>query len=175
MFQLATSKGIGSSTACCNRALEKAAFLNTSIPVDEYRCGQTYNEDTAPAKVLAVPYSWCQGNCAGFAVSPASDTTVWATPLFDYILPAVIFSFTVPRRLGLEPPKWCFKFDLTKLQGWLKATASLLIAGLIVLIDTVVWVFTIIVGAGPLIFSGLYEAGLSSCILFVSFIALRVN
>ncbi|MCJ1369577.1 hypothetical protein MMC20_000789 [Loxospora ochrophaea] len=65
---------------------------------------------------------------------------------------------TIPRRLVLEAPKWCFSFDLTNLQGCLQAFASLFVAGFIILLDTIFWVFSIIVGAGPLVFSGLHEA-----------------
>ena len=164
-FRSVASIGIGPSTTCCSLALDHGAYLNGTIFSQPYHCGQTYASYLSPAPPLTVPYHWCHSNCPGFALTPPNATGIWANSLFNFIIPAVVFSLTVPRRLSLEPPKWCFEFDLAMLQGWIRAIASLVIAGLIVLMDTILWIFTIIVAAGPLIFSGLYEAVLDyNCI-----------
>ncbi len=83
---------IGVGQQCCEIA--KGAFRNGTLLVrpNNYVCGQSYNENSGPAPDLAVPLSWCQDHCPGYAISPANDTNVWATPLIQYILPAVIFS-----------------------------------------------------------------------------------
>lgn len=65
---------------------------------------------------------------------------------------------TIPRRLVLEPSSWFFDFRLNHLNDWPKALFSLCIAGVIVTIDTTMWIFTIMIAPGPFIFSGLVEA-----------------
>ena len=64
---------------------------------------------------------------------------------------------TIPRRLVLEPPKWFFDFNLNHMSGLIKALFSLCVAGVIVTLDTAVWVFMIMVAPAPFIFSGLLE------------------
>ncbi|MCJ1433386.1 hypothetical protein MMC27_002746 [Xylographa pallens] len=65
---------------------------------------------------------------------------------------------TIPRRLVLEPPVALFNYDLAETIGFFKGLFSLCVAGPIIIIDTAVWVFIIMVGTGPFIFSGLVEA-----------------
>ena len=149
--------GSGYSSQCCDLALRTSAYLNKSISQDSYRCGQVYNPTMAPAPPLLVPLSWCRQECSGIGLSAPNDIDAWASPLIQYILPAVIFSMTVPRRLVLEPPRWFFDFDLTHMRGLVKALFSLCVAGMIVTLDTVIWVFVIMLAPAPFIFSGLLE------------------
>ena len=149
--------GIGISTQCCNMALQSLSYLNKSIPHDDYICGQVYGASTPPAPPLLVLTSWCRQNCSGFPLSPPDDISTWAAPLFQYILPAVIFTMTIPRRLVLEPPRWFFDFNVSHVSGLMKALFSLCAAGVIVTLDTAVWVFTIMAAPAPFIFSGLVE------------------
>ena len=149
--------GPGYSTQCCDLALETLAYLNKSIPYDDYKCGQVYQATLAPAPPLLVSTSWCRHKCPGYALSAPSDTNAWAAPLIQYILPAVIFSMTIPRRLVLEPPRWFFDFNVNHMSGLIKALFSLCVAGMIVTIDTAVWVFMIMLAPAPFIFSGLAE------------------
>ena len=147
----------GLSSQCCNLALHTSAYLNKSIPQGDYKCGQVYGANIQPAPPLSVPLSWCLQKCSGYDLSAPSDIGAWAAPLIQYILPAVIFSMTIPRRLVLEPPKWFFDFDLTHMNGLVKALLSLCVAGMIVSLDTATWVFVIMVAPAPFIFSGLLE------------------
>ncbi len=149
--------GPGYSTQCCNIALDTLAYLNKSIPYDDYICGQAYQATIPPAPPLLVSTSWCRQKCPGYALSAPSDTIAWAAPLIQYILPAVIFSMTIPRRLVLEPPRWFFDFNVNHMSGLIKALFSLCVAGMIVTIDTAVWVFVIMLAPAPFIFSGLVE------------------
>ncbi|CAD6592014.1 MAG: hypothetical protein ASARMPREDX12_005566 [Alectoria sarmentosa] len=64
---------------------------------------------------------------------------------------------TIPRRLVLEPPRWFFDFNINHMSGIVKAVFSLCVAGMIVTLDTAVWVFIIMVAPAPFIFSGLLE------------------
>ena len=151
------SAGPGYSVQCCDIALQKSAYLNRSITQDEYKCGQMYEADLPPAPPLLVSTSWCRQECPGYALSASSDTDAWAAPLFQYILPAVIFSMTIPRRLVLEPPRWFFNININHMSGLIKALFSFCVAGMIVTVDTAVWVFIIMVAPAPFIFSGLVE------------------
>ena len=158
IFPFLTIAGIGAGSSCCRLALEAFAYVDKTIPHDKYICGQGYGQNIPPAPYLSVLTSWCRQNCQGYALTPPSDKNGWANPLFQYILPAVLFSMTTPQRLILEPPKWFFDFNVHHLPGLIKALFSLCIAGLIVTLDTTLWVFTIMSAPGPFIFSGLVEA-----------------
>ena len=151
------SAGPGYSVQCCDIALQKSAYLNRSIPHDDYKCGQIYEAALPPAPPLLVTTSWCRQECPGYALPASSDTDAWAAPLTQYILPAVIFSMTIPRRLVLEPHSWFFDFNINHMSGLIKALFSFCVAGIIVTIDTTVWVFMIMVAPAPFIFSGLLE------------------
>ena len=157
LFAVQVIAGSGYSPQCCDIALETFAYLNKTIPQDEYRCGQIHQADLPPAPPLLVSTSWCRQKCSGYALSAPSDTDAWASPLIQYILPAVIFSMTIPRRLVLEPPRWFFDFSVNHMSGLIKALFSLCVAGIIVTMDTAVWVFIIMVAPAPFIFSGLVE------------------
>ena len=160
LFAGLVTAGPGYGSQCCDLALQTLAYLNKTIPQGGYRCGQVYEATIPPAPPLLVPTAWCRQKCSGFALSAPSDINAVAAPLFQYILPAVIFSMTIPRRLVLEPPRWFFDFNVTHMNGLLKALFSLCVAGIIVTLDTAVWVFVIMVAPAPLIFSGLLEIAL---------------
>ena len=129
------------SDTCCNLALT-SFHLNSS-----YKCGQVFSTDLTAAPPLFVPLSWCRSNCPGYHLYPASEINAWALPVVQFILPATIFSMTIPRRLG------CISLDLRKPFRLLSLPLNLLILTL----DTIVWVFIIIIAPTPFIFSGLYE------------------
>ena len=148
----------GVGLQCCDLALQSSAYVNKSTPHSDYRCGQYFDHNLPPAPDLSVLTSWCRQNCQGYALTSPNDTTAWANPLFQYILPTVLFSITIPRRLVLEPSRWFFNFNPHKLNGVIKAFLSLCIAGLIVTLDTAMWIFMIMVAPGPFLFSGLVEA-----------------
>jgi hypothetical protein len=85
----------------------------------------------------------------------------------QFILPSVIFSMTIPRRKKIEFDYiFDFKWPNTKVPWWnsfIQLSVSLLLFTLImipVIIDTIVWIAVIIVGAGNMLVAGLYEAHL---------------
>ena len=170
LFDIVSARGIGVGEQCCEIALaayreDKNGSLTYPngtllVPADNYTCGQSYNESADPAPDLAVPLWWCRPHCPGYAISPANDTIVWATPLIQYILPAVIFSMIIPRRLVLTPHRWLFNFRLNRLSDWTKALLSFCVSGLIFTVDTILWVFMIMIAPGPFILSGLLEVTL---------------
>ena len=137
----------GISGQCCDLASSSKAYLNTKIPQSSYTCGQQYSPTYAPAPDLSVPLSWCRANCNGYALYTPSETNAWALPLVTFILAAIIFTMTIPRRLGSRTPHW---------KGW-RIPISLIWDALILVLDTVFWVFAIMTATAPLILSGLFE------------------
>ncbi|KAI9727897.1 MAG: hypothetical protein M1828_005302 [Chrysothrix sp. TS-e1954] len=65
---------------------------------------------------------------------------------------------TIPRRRRWEVGDFFFNFKLNRLEGLARAFISLIVAGVVVIADTVVWVFTIFTLAGPMLVGGLHEA-----------------
>jgi len=92
-----------------------------------------------------------------------SKPSEWAASLLQFILPAVIFSMTIPRRRKLEVFDKLFDFDINR--EVLRVVPSFLGAGLIVTIDTLLWVFIIFAGAGPMLVGGIHEAVLDGRIV----------
>ena len=143
----------GATDACCSLAIRENAYIGfPSIPSPDYVCGQSYSPGEPPAPSLKVNVTWCKENCKGYELYPLSETSDWAIPLVSFILPAVIFSTQIPRRLGLKP--------LPRYRGQRKmivAVLFLLFDMLIIVLDTTGWVFAIMIGAGPSILSGVVE------------------
>jgi hypothetical protein len=77
----AAASGTGVYSGCCLRALEDGAYLNKSTPLRDYTCGQAFNKSIPAAPEVAVPYSWCRANCAGWTLATASDLSNWANTL----------------------------------------------------------------------------------------------
>lgn len=140
----------GVSPQCCELAKNESAFVDTTIPQSSYVCDQRYSPTLAPAPDLTVPVSWCRANCADVAIYPPSDTNAWALPLVTFILAAVIFSMTIPRRLCSHAPDMPWYCALG-------ALASLIWDALLLTADTAFWVFAIMIATGPFILSGLLE------------------
>jgi hypothetical protein len=178
------ASGTGLHSGCCLRALEDGAYLNKSTPLGDYTCRQTFNKNIPAAPEVAVPYSWCRANCAGWTLATASDLSNWANTLTQFILPAVIFSTTIPRRYKSRVPDHLFSFQLNSNEGCCKFFYSCLIATLlacfsflatltILIIDHAIWVLIIFASAGPMLFSGLQEACLDYMI--ISYLKERVS
>ena len=137
----------GVSPQCCELAKAQNAFVNKNIPQRSYVCSQQYSPALPPAPDLAVPVSWCRDNCAGVAIYPASNSNAWALPLVTFILAAVIFSMTIPRRLSTHAPHLKLYY----------AILSLILDAVLLTLDTAFWVFAIMIATGPFILSGLLE------------------
>ena len=148
----------GVTDSCCSLAIRQNAYIGyLSIPSSDYVCGQSYSPDKLPALDLKVNPIWCKGHRDGFALYTLSETSDWAIPLVSFILPAVIFSTQIPRRLGVKP--------LPRYRGKRKMVVAVLFLQfdmLIIVLDTTGWVFAIMIGAGPSILSGLVELWLAT-------------
>ena len=145
----------GISPQCCDLAKTSTAYTQTGVPQSSYTCGQQYSPTKSAAPDLSVSLSWCYENCAGYALYPPSETNAWALPLVTFILAAVIFSMTIPRRLSMHAPH----FSLPWLP-WLlipNLIVSLFLDALILILDTAFWIFAIMTATAPFILSGLFE------------------
>ena len=137
----------GLSLQCCDFARNSGAYIDKTVPNSSYTCGQQFSPTSNAAPDLSVPLSWCRANCSGSAIYPPSETNAWALPLVTFILAAVIFSMTIPRRLGSRTPH----------SDWYWAPFWLIWDAFVLVLDTVFWVFAIMTATGPLILSGLFE------------------
>jgi len=157
-------------TTCCELAKSESAFISPVPPFGNQTCGQTYSTNTIASLPLYVNYTYCSLKCSGMGLSKISHPSEWAAPLVQFILPSVIFSMTIPRRKKIE---YDYLFDwrrnITTKERWLwvnnlvQLAISLFCFSIIlipVVIDTIVWIAVIVVGAGNMLIGGLYEAHL---------------
>ncbi|KUJ21152.1 uncharacterized protein LY89DRAFT_715422 [Mollisia scopiformis] len=152
---------------CCDLAKNDSQFIGL-VPVNQ-TCGQQYSSSLAPAEPLYVSYAFCSSRCSGIELSRASNPNQWAASIVQFILPSVIFSMTIPRRKKIEFD-YLFEFEwprkLTRCKGVNDAVQLLvsLVCFAVILvpvtIDSIMWIVSIMVGAGNMIVGGLYEAHL---------------
>jgi hypothetical protein len=148
---------------CFKPFFSNASRTDASHPLN-LRCGQTYQDGTLPAPDLNIDYDFCNTECWGWELSEGKKPNSWAAPLVQYILPAVIFSMTIPRRVRYKVPEWLFK---VKWNRWIimKLPFALVAAPAIRLWDGFLWIFEIFVAAGPMLVGGLLEAMIDSRIV----------
>jgi hypothetical protein len=164
--------------ACCALAKSEDKFLDIS-PKDAV-CGQSYHllsngTPVAPAPDAYVSYSFCHTQCPGWGRSKANVPTQWAAPIVQFLLPSVIFALTTPRTGEMETRhSWLYTKVIVRVQAfiyWSLAWMNELLADLVswtfkailadflvVVIDTAVCIFAIIMLAGPMLIEGLFEA-----------------
>jgi hypothetical protein len=169
IFLLATSALAGSQfSTCCNRAIAAKAYLNKDIPQNDYVCNQSFRSGETPAPNLVVRYGWCTENCPSWGDTASQLPVERLSPLLQYILPAVVFSMTVPRRkrtphmpghdMGNSTRKH-EKLAALRAIGWIIRAFLLLVPCILfVAIDFFIWVVLILALAGPMLFSGISEA-----------------
>jgi hypothetical protein len=164
--------------ACCALAKSEDKFL--AISPQDAVCGQPYHllpngTPVAPAPDAYVSYRFCRTQCPGWGRSKANVPSQWAAPLVQFLLPSVIFALTTPRTREMETRQsWLYTKVLARVHAflyWSLAWMNELVADLVswtfkailvdlllVIIDTTVWIFTIIMWAGPMLIEGLFEA-----------------
>ncbi|KAH7360718.1 hypothetical protein BKA65DRAFT_493827 [Rhexocercosporidium sp. MPI-PUGE-AT-0058] len=152
---------------CCNLAKAEGAFVGV-VP-DNQTCGQTYEPGLPPAEPLFISYSFCSTRCSGIQLSNVTKVNEWIAPIAQFIMPSIIFSMSIPRRMKIDFatlfeyqwPKTLTRFKW--LNSFVQLSVSLLCFMIIlvpVAIDTIIWIAVIIVGAGNMLVGGLYEAHL---------------
>jgi hypothetical protein len=155
---------------CCSSAV-KLGQIKADLKSDQaIICGQEFNASIPAAPNVYVSYPFCNAQCGGPGISEFTKPSAWAAPIVQFILPAVIFSTTIPRRLKLG-----FRTRPSNTPGSGKRTWKrlrfilVLLKGLaklgIVIADSIAWIAVILIMAGPMMLSGVYEAVLDWNIL----------
>jgi hypothetical protein len=111
-----------------------------------------------PHQDFWTPYRWCHDRCPGWTTTRADDFNSWLKPLVAFIFPSLIFCLNVPRRRRFELPSILFVERKTFMATVIWYSIKILLASLIVTIDTIVWLAVVFAMAGPLLVSGIYEA-----------------
>lgn len=133
-----------------------------------FPCTATFNGNEAGAPLVKCSYGWCKNTCKGsWQISSPSKLQQWAGPLLQFIVPCLAFSISIPRRRQLAVSDDLFKTTLGNWHGWryLLTPLKALLAVVIVSTDILIWLGLCFAFAGPMVFSGIYEAFLDKRLL----------
>ncbi|KAK7745755.1 beta-glucosidase [Diatrype stigma] len=86
-------------------------------------------------------------------------------PLVQFILPCVAFCLSIPRGWKIEAPEWIFRSPPGETSGFFLYYFKLLVALVIVCVDTMSWLCVCFAFAGPMMLSAIYEYMLDGKIL----------
>lgn len=142
-------------------------LFNASV-VGQFPCGAVWNSAfPRGAPVVEVPDYWLESNCPGWQLSDSrkGDESEWLLPFTGFLLPAIVFVLTIPRRRKLKISNKLFALPMKDWQSWVAAPFAMAIAGAIATFDTIIWLSICFAFAGPMLISGIYEAFLDSQIL----------
>lgn len=139
----------------------------------QFPCGATYSGDQSGAPVVQVNYTWLAEECPGWALSGETNLNAWLQPLSGFLLPAIIFCLSVPRRRKLHIFRTFFVADLAGVKSYVDALLGAIGALVLVTLDTIIWLSACFAFAGPMILSGLYEALLDKRML--EFLRVKVH
>ncbi|KAK3682405.1 hypothetical protein B0T22DRAFT_471000 [Podospora appendiculata] len=147
---------------CCNLAKTTNSIVpdyhNTTAPLSDVKCGQVYQSELKPAPGVFITYGFCRDRCGGWGGSTPEQ---WAAPLVQFLLPSVIFSMNIPRRLFFVSSDMLRRLIPPSRHGLGHILVSATMAAfalLCVTLDTIIWVMTIMGMAGPMTAAGLHEA-----------------
>lgn len=130
---------------------------------NQFPCTAQYDPDKPEgAPEINVPYSWFAETCPGWALSSGSNLNGWLQPLSGFLLPAVVFCLSVPRRRKIHVFREFFVADLAGIKSYIPAFFGAIGAMIIVALDTILWLSICWGLSAPMILSGLYEAMLDS-------------
>ncbi|ROV97960.1 hypothetical protein VSDG_04879 [Cytospora chrysosperma] len=183
-----TSIGGQNFTWCCIQAVAESLAVNATgqlvaaddppivgLDVDElqratdegqFPCTARYESDVpGGAPEISVPYTWLAQTCPGWQLSSGDNLNGWLQPLSGFLLPAVIFCLSVPRRRKLHVFRAFFVADLAGVKSYIPALLGAIGAMILVTIDTIIWLSVCWALSGPMILSGLYEALLDNRVI----------
>lgn len=78
------------------------ADLQSAAARSQFPCSAKYNGDPLGAPVVAIGYSFLVEQCPGWELSSQTNLNAWLHSLSGFLLPAVIFCLSVPRRRKLH-------------------------------------------------------------------------
>ena len=131
----------------------------------QYPCGASYIGVMSGAPPVTVTYGWCSSHCPGWQHSESAKLNQWVLPVFGFIVPAIIFCLSIPRRRKLEIWEELFNVPMHAVTSAPKTPFIAVSAFVLVSIDTIAWLMVIFAMAGPILTSGIYEALLDNRIL----------
>ncbi|KAI9793854.1 MAG: hypothetical protein M1816_007106 [Peltula sp. TS41687] len=154
-----------SSTSYIPSIHPRQIYLNPSTQICDAKYNRSDERGQYNAPEVWVPYSWCSQNCPGWQLSQPHRSNQWLVPLVGFIIPAVVFCLTVPRRYKLSVPDTLFRVDLTKISQIPMVPFLMVAAVFWVILDTLIWLAVVFVFAGPMLLSGFYEGRLDRRLL----------
>ena len=131
----------------------------------QYSCGASYIGNKSGAPPVTVTYGWCSSHCPGWQHSESAKLNQWVLPVFGFIVPAIIFCLSIPRRRKLEIWEELFNVPLHAVTYAPRTPFIAVSAFVLVSIDTVAWLMVVFAMAGPILTSGIYEALIDNRIL----------
>ncbi|CAG8954330.1 hypothetical protein HYFRA_00005953 [Hymenoscyphus fraxineus] len=133
----------------------------------QFPCTATWDGDIRGAPKVSVPAGWLESTCPGWQMSDSKKghESQWITPFVGFLLPSVVFVLTIPRRRKLAVWKKLFVPDFSQLISWIVAPFAMILAGIFVCCDTIIWLATCFAFASPMILSGIYEAYLDQKVI----------
>ncbi|KUJ22862.1 uncharacterized protein LY89DRAFT_728972 [Mollisia scopiformis] len=137
-----------------------SATANSQFP-----CGAAFNGNKLGAPVVQVPGSWLERECPGWQISSSLNQSQWITPFVGFLLPAVVFCLSVPRRRKVTIYEKLFSPVLSRPNGWIFAPFGMIMAVISSILDTIIWLSMCFAFASPMLLSGFYEAYLDSLLL----------
>ena len=181
---LPSSRGGRNVNQCCALAIRSSLFFDennnltlrnsSAIKFDttlntfassQFPCGAKYIGKVEGAPSVRVNYQWCRANCGGWQISSNSAINEWVSPLIGFVVPSIVFCLSIPRRLKVNIPDGLFDVALGKVISTPQILLNAPLACIMVTVDTIFWLMTIFALAGPILYSGVYEAALDQRIL----------
>ncbi|KAH8885119.1 hypothetical protein GQ53DRAFT_729449 [Thozetella sp. PMI_491] len=145
--------------------LNNASDLINADDRGQFPCGATFNGDPQGAPIVQVDYEWLARECPGWERSSQANLNTWLQPLSGFLLPAVIFCLSIPRRRKIYVYRALFAADIYGYRGLVPSILGGLGAMLLVTLDTIIWLCICFAFSGPMIICGLYEAMLDNRLL----------
>ena len=138
-----------------------SSFLRYQFP-----CGAEYNGSRGDQPQVWKSYSWCHENCPGWKLSSTKQLSAWVQPFVQYIVPAIIFVLSIPRRRRLNVPDRLFPRRFNAFPDGFSMFYKVPTASIIVTLDTIIWLIVVLAMSGPLLLSGAFEALLDLRLLY---------
>lgn len=76
---------------------------------NQFPCNAKYNGDRRGAPIVSIEYGFLVEQCPGWELSSKDNLNSWLHSLSGFLLPAVIFCLSVPRRRKLYIPRYVRK------------------------------------------------------------------
>lgn len=87
--------------------------LKSATDAGQFPCGAAWSgDDPNGAPEVTVSYAWLANTCPGWQLSSGNNLNGWLQPLSGFLLPAVVFCLSVPRRRKFHVPRSFFVSEI---------------------------------------------------------------